>query len=149
MVQQGERSGGVKVARAEAFVRGESTLTVLSELAFDAVAAQLEAAFAAHHLSLLHVHEFGAPDSGRGEAALRCRIYEVLDRRLAVELLAFDVGLAHLLPWRVLLHDQHGMATVSTPMPTVAMTEFSHAAEVARIAKRLEADLQRALRSLK
>lgn len=136
-----------KVARAEAFVRGESTLTVLSEQAFDALAAQLEAGLAAQRLSVLHIHELG--ELASSAAALRCRIYEVIDRQIADELITFDIGLAHLLPWRVLLHDQRGMATVTTPMPTVTMTEFSHAAELARIAKRLETSLMRALRSLR
>ena len=152
-MRQGDGSGHANVARSEAFVRGEATLTVLSEQGYDDVAAQLESSFTANRLAVAHVHEFGAEfaavAASAGDADRRCRVYEIVDRQLARELLAFDLNLAHLLPWRVVLHEQHGAATVTTPMPTVAMTEFSHAAEVAKIAKRFEASLSRVLRSLR
>ena len=41
------------------------------------------------------------------------------------------------------MHDQGGVIAVTAPMSTTLMTEFSHAADVARLAPAFEAALQR------
>ena len=46
------------------------------------------------------------------------------------------------------MHDEGGVITVITPMPTVILTEFSYAADVARLAQRFQAKLQRVLQGL-
>jgi len=78
----------------------------------------------------------------------RSRVYEVCNAELAAQLLRLDPGLTHALPSRIAMHDHGGVVTVCTPMPTVALVEYSHAASVARVARLFEANLQRVLRGL-
>ena len=135
--------------KAEAFIRWENTLAVVSERGFDDVAARLEASVAAAAFVLVDVHDLGEMLHGRGlDLGHRCRVYEVFNAALSAQLLALDPGLAHTLPCRIAMHDQGGVVTVSTPMPTVVMAEFSHAAPVARLARTIEAALQRMLRAV-
>lgn len=132
--------------KAESFIRGESTLAVLCDAAFEDVATRLEASLAAHGLAVVQVHEFDRLLGRTGLAiGVRCRVYEVCDARLAAHLLAIDPGLAHLLPCRIAMHDRGGVVTVTTPRPERFMAEFSHEAGVASLARSIEAGLQRAL----
>jgi uncharacterized protein (DUF302 family) len=135
--------------KSESFIRGESTLSVVCEATFDDVAARLEGSIVANGMAIVHCHDWGRwmPAGAAGEPR-PCRVYEVFDARLSSQLLALDPTLAHLLPCRIAIHAGDGIATVTTAMPTVLMTEFSHAAEVARVAKGFEAGLQRVLRGL-
>ena len=137
------------VLRAHAFIRSENTLAVVCDSPFDRVGARLEASIATNGLLQLHVHELDEMLRVAGIAlGHRSRVYEVCNAELAAQLLELDPGLAHALPSRIAMHDRGGVVTVCTPMPTVAMAEFSHAAPVARVARRLEASLQRVLRGL-
>jgi uncharacterized protein (DUF302 family) len=132
-----------------AFVRGESTLAVVSTGTFDEVAAKLEGALASSSLEIVHVHDLDQLLRGKGPCGeFRCRIYEVWNAAVAVELLELDADLAHVLPYRITLHDQGGVTTVVTPSPRVLMSEFSHATEVGRLSRRLEGLLQPLLHGL-
>ena len=137
------------VLRAHAFIRGENTLAVVCERPFDEVGARLEASIVANRLALLHVHELDKMLRDAGiDLGHRSRVYEVSNAELAAQLLQLDPGLAHTLPCRIAMHDHGGVVTVSTLMHTVAVVEFSHAAPVARVARLLEANLQRVLRGI-
>ena len=132
-----------------AFIKGESTLAVVSVDTFAQLACRLEEALQAHSLEILHVHEMDTLLRARGVGVdFRCRVYEVWNARLASRLLRFDADIGHVLPCRITLHDQGGVATVVAPQPRVAMGEFSHAPEVARIARRFEELMQQVLRDL-
>lgn len=136
--------------QAEAFIRGECTLTVIAEKPFDEVAARLEVSLAANGLSVVHVLDLDRLLAARhARVEVRCRIYEVIEPRLAAQLIGLEPDLAHLLPCRIAMHDDGGVTTVTTPMPTTVMTEFSHSATVARLARSLESSLQRALTGLR
>ena len=140
------RPASFRLLRAESFVRGESTLAVVCDAPFDDVAARLQGSLAANDLAVVHVHEFDRMLHAKGFATrMRCRVYEVCDARLAADLLALDPGLAHVLPCRIAMHDHGGVVTVTTPRPVVLMAEFSHSASVARLARSVEAGLQRVL----
>ncbi len=147
-----QRAGAtpLRPLQAEAFIRGECTLTVIAEKPFDEVAASLENSLAENDLHIIHVLDFnrllGARDLRLG---VRCRVYEVLEPRLAAQLIALEPDLAHLLPCRIAMHDDGGVTTVTTPMPTTVMTEFSHSVTVARLARSLEARLQQVLTGLR
>ena len=137
--------------KAESFIRGENTLSVVCEAGFDEVAARLEGSIVANGMAIVNCHDWGRwmpAGAGAGAEPWPCRVYEVFDARLAGQLLALDPTLAHLLPCRIAVHGGDGVTTVTTAMPSVLMTEFSHAAEVARVAKGFEAGLQRVLRGL-
>lgn len=136
--------------KAESFVRGVSTLAVFCEDPFDDVAMRLEARIEAEGMRVVHVHRLDDMVTGHGLGKdLRCRVYEIFDPLLAAQLLAEDPGLAHLLPLRIAMHRRAGITTVTTPMARVLMSEFSHAASVAKLARRFEFQLQRVLRGLK
>lgn len=149
MKQQGERAA-FEAVKMDSFIRGEATLSVVCERPFEEVALQLEGCIAASDLGILHVHDFGRLLRATGLAPdLQCRVYEVCNPRLAAQLIALDPGLAHVLPCRISLHGQAGVTTVTTPMPSALMTEFSHAADVARLARSFEAGLQRVLKGVR
>ncbi len=132
-----------------AFIKGELTVAVVSAGTFDGLAAQLEEAIGRSELELLHVHDVDGLLRGRGVAVdFRCRVYEVWNAALAARLIGFDADVSHVLPCRITLHDQGGVTTAVVPLPRVVMTEFSHAAEVSRIARRLENMLQEVMREL-
>ena len=136
--------------KAESFIRGEATLSVVCDQPFDAVAARLEKSVRANGMAILKAHDLDRLLAAKDiEIGFRCRVYEVFDAALAGQLLVLDAGLGHLLPCRISIHDQGGVITVTTPMPTALMTEFSHAADVARLARTFEASLQRVLRGLR
>lgn len=137
------------VLRAHAFIRGENTLAVVCDRPFDEVGASLEASVVANGFALLPVHEIDEMLRGASTPlGHRSRVYEVCNAELAAQLLRLDPGLAHALPSRIAMHDHGGVVTVCTPMPTVALVEYSHAASVARVARLFEANLQRVLRGL-
>lgn len=138
------------LAKADSFIRGESTLAVVCEENFDGVAARLEGSLAANDMVILQVHDIAQLLGDKGFVLdMRCRVYEVCNARLAAQLIALDAGLAHVLPCRIAMHDEGGVTTVTTPMPSVLMTEFSHAADVAHLARSFEAAMHRVLRGLR
>ena len=136
--------------KAESFIRGEATLSVVCDQPFETVAARLQSSVKANGMVLLKTHDLDRLLAAKGiEIGFRCRVYEVFDAALAGQLLVLDAGLGHVLPCRISMHDQGGVVTVATPMPTALMTEFSHAADVSRLARVFEAALQRVLRGLR
>lgn len=136
--------------RADSFVRGESTLAVVCDESFEGVAARLECSIAANDLAILQIHDITRLLGAKGMALdLRCRVYEVFNARLAAQLIMLDAGLAHVLPCRISMHDRGGVITVTTPLPSVLMTEFSHAPAVARPARSFEAAMHCVLRGLR
>ena len=139
-----------ELPRAEAFIRGVSTLSVVCKEPFDVVAARLEGLIHANDMVILQRHEFDRLLEANGiELGFSCRVYEIFNARLAGRLIALDEGLAHLLPCRISVHDRGGVSIVSTPMPTLLMTEFSDSMAVARLARRLEAALLSVLLGLR
>ncbi len=89
-------------ARAQAFIRGEATLTVVSDGSFDEVAARLEASLAANDMSIVQVHDFDRMLAAKGVVLdVRSRVYEVWNPRLAARLFALEPDLSHLLPCRI------------------------------------------------
>ncbi|EWS61563.1 MAG: DUF302 domain-containing protein [Aquincola sp.] len=148
-MRQRKESASFEALKAEAFIRGESTLSVVCDRPFDEVALQLEGSIVANDLGILQVHDFRRLLQAKGMSLEHnCRVYEVCNPRLTAQLIDIDPGLAHVLPCRISMHDQGGVTTVTTPMPSALMTEFSHAANVARLARTFEAGLQRVLRGL-
>ena len=136
--------------KAESFIRGEATLSVVCDQPFETVAARLQSSVKANGMVVLKTHDLDRLLAAKGiEIGFRCRVYEVFDAALAGQLLVLDAGLGHVLPCRISMHDQGGVVTVATPMPTALMTEFSHVADVARLARVFEAALQRVLRGLR
>ena len=136
--------------KADAFIRGETTLAVVCDRPFDEVALRLEASIAANEMTIVQVHDLGRMLEPKGDGLdVRCRVCEVVDRKLARESITWDANLAHVFPWRIAMHDRGGVTTVVTAMPTVILTEFSHAAEVARLAHKFQSKLQRVLQGLR
>lgn len=136
--------------KVESYIHAESTIGVVCEQPFDEVAARLEGSIAANGMTILHRHDLDQVLAERSmPLSFRCRVYEVCDPLLTARLLSEDPALAHLLPLRIAMHDRRGVTMVTTAMPTVLMTEFSHAASVARLARSFEAGLGRVLRGVR
>ena len=136
--------------RVDAFIHGETTLTVVSEDDFEDVAGRLEGSIVANAMTIVQVLDCNRLLAGNGiRMSGRCRVYEVLDPRLGAQLVAADPTLAHLLPLRISMHEEEGVTTVTAPMPTAYMTEFSHVLSAARLAKSFEAGLYRVLSALR
>jgi uncharacterized protein (DUF302 family) len=136
--------------KADAFIRGETTLAVVCDKPFDEVALRLEAGVAANEMTIVQVHDLGRMLEAKGVGLdVRCRVWEVVDRKLARASITLDANLAHAFPWRIAMHDRGGVTTVVTPMPTVILTEFSYAADVARFAHKFQSKLQRVLQGLR
>jgi uncharacterized protein (DUF302 family) len=136
--------------KADAFIRGETTLAVVCVKPFDEVALRLEASIAANEMTIVQVHDLGRMLEAKGVGLdVRCRVCEVVDRKIARASITSDANLAHVFPWRIAMHDRGGVTTVVTPMPTVILTEFSYAADVARLAHKFQSKLQRVLQGLR
>ena len=149
-MKTGPTAAPIELLKAEAYIRGESTLAVVCDASFADVASRLEGSIVANDLVIVHVHDFGTLLRAKGiEPGLRCRIYEAFNAHLAAQWLQRDASLPHTLPCRIAMHDQGGVTTVTTPMPSALMTEFSHAVDVARLARTFEGGLQRVLRGLR
>ena len=146
-----QRAGsGPFESKADAFIRGETTLAVVFDKPFDEVALRLQASIAANEMKIVQMHDLGRMLEAAGAGLdVRCRVCEVVDRKLVRESMASDANLAHVFPWRIAMHDEGGVITVITPMPTVVLTEFSYAADVARLAQEFQAKLQRVLQGLR
>lgn len=135
--------------KTESLVRVDTTLAAMSDKPFDEVAVCLERSIDESGMTIIAVHEFDRLLAAMGQALpFRCRVYEVFDSRTASVLITLDPGLAHMLPYRIAMHNREAVTTVTTPMPTVALTEFSISAEVAVLARSLEAALRRVLDGL-
>jgi uncharacterized protein (DUF302 family) len=148
-MKQREGSGPFEL-KADAFIRGETTLAVVSDKPFDEVAMHLEASIAANEMTIVQMHDLGCLLMARGAGLdIRCHVCEVVDRKLAREAVTSDADLARVFPWRIAMHDRGGVSTVVTPMPTVIVTEFSYAAEVAQLAQKFQSKLQRVLQGLR
>lgn len=139
-------SPAAEVPRVESYIRSDATFVLVCGGAFDVLLARLQASVAAQGLSLVHLHVFdGLVVAARGGRELRCRVCEVSDGAIAAELIAQDPALAHLLPWRLALHDRGDTVTITTPRPVALLSEYSPLASVARVARKLETRLQRVL----
>jgi serine protease Do len=119
-MRQRREPASFEALKAEAFIRGESTLSVVCDRPFDEVALQLEGSIASNDLAILQVHDFGRLLQAKGMAPEQnCRVYEVCNPRLAAQLIDIDPGLAHVLPCRISMHDRGGVTTVT------ALPDFS------------------------
>lgn len=139
-----------EMLRAESLVHRESTLAVVSDKPFDEVATLLEKQIISHGISILQVHHLDELLSAEKlSPGFRCRVYEVCDHRIAERLLEANGTLAHVLPWRIAMHESARMTTVTTALPSVKMSEFSQAINVTALARTIETGLRRVLRGLR
>jgi uncharacterized protein (DUF302 family) len=140
----------LELPKAEAFIRGASTFSVVCKEPFDEVAQRLEGLLVKDELAIVHRHDVDRMLESQGlQLGFRCRVYEIFPARIAGRLVAMDEGLVHLLPYRIALQDRGTVSTVTTPMPTLLLTEFSDSAAVARLARQFEAALLWVLRGLR
>ena len=86
-------------SKADAFVRGEATLAVVSDRPFDEVAMRVQASIAANEMKMVQMHDLGRMlEATGGGLDVRCRVCEVVDRKLVRESIASDANLAHVFP---------------------------------------------------
>lgn len=130
-------------------MRGEATFGVVSARPLDVTRPYVEECVARAGMRTVHRHErdrllYDPRDAG----VLRGSNYDLIDPPFARQLIALDPRLIHVLPWHVCVRADGDGTTVTTAMPSVVITEFTHEAEVGRLARRFESALQVVLRDV-
>jgi uncharacterized protein (DUF302 family) len=133
----------------EAFLRGEATFGVVSDRPFDVICHYVEQCVLQAGMRVVHRHDLdwllrNPTDAVSG----RCSTFDVVDVSFATRLVDLDASLIHVLPWRICVHGSPQRTTVTTAMPSVVITEFTHEAEVGRLARRFESAMQALLRDV-
>lgn len=137
---------------AERFIRGESMLAVIIDDPVADVCERLERAATEGNYQVAVRQDLTAAQpqvQGRGVTpGHTVVVYELGRCSLQAQLLAADPSMAHALPLRVVVHDAHGITTVTTPRPSVFWPDLSHAPQVVRMSRQVEQTLQSLLQSL-
>lgn len=137
------------LTKAESFIIGESTLAVLIDEPVAVVSERLEDAALRTGQIILRRRDLAQINGVKPrDADPVLRVYEVACEHVAAALLAADPGMAHAVPCRIVVHDAHGITTVSTPRPSMIWPKLSHHPAVAGLAQRAECALQHLLRDL-
>lgn len=91
----------------------------------DATGLALEAAVAAHHFGIMHVHDLKRSMVGKGlEFDRECRIFEVCQPLQAKRVLDEDMGVSTALPCRISVYEEHGDTILATLKPTTLLAMF-------------------------
>jgi len=93
-------------------------------------------------LSVLHVHDLGGMlGSKEIEFDDECQVFEVGNPRLVEKMLAIDMCLAVVLPWRISVYTDNGNTKIGLARPGQLLAAFSQDVGVARLAQELEEKL--------
>ena len=120
--------------KAESFICGESMLAVLVDEPPLAVCARLEqvASDGGHEVVWRPRVAAPAKDAGRPLAPGKfVRVYDADRPGVMALVLGADPAMAHVIPWRIVVHDAHGVTTVATPRPSVTWPELLLKREIA------------------
>jgi len=117
-------------------------LTRDSKKALDRLAADLEAACAAHKFGVLGVHDLKAKLIEKGqEFTKECRVYEVCNPAAAKRVLDTNLEISTALPCRISIYDAGGGVTrLATIKPTMLLELFRTPA-LQEVAREVEATL--------
>ena len=137
------------LSRTDGYIRSDNTMSFVCGTGFEELVGRLAASLRAAGLAIVGERRL---DAMLGELGARpgdrMHLFEVCDPAFGARLLRLDPTLAHLLPYRVAVHEGEDTVTVTVPRPTATLAEFSHSPIVARMARGFEAALQDALRAL-
>jgi uncharacterized protein (DUF302 family) len=93
-------------------------------------------------LNVLQVHDLGAMlDSRDIEFDDACMVFEVANPRLIEKMLAIDMRLSALLPWRIAVYTENGNTKIAVLRPVPQIGALACDAAVIRLAQELEEKL--------
>ena len=102
------------------------------------VAAALQAAVAANHFGVMHVHNLKETMAKKGvEFARECLIFEVCQPNQAKKVLEGDMSISTALPCRISVFEEGGRTVMATLKPTTLLGMFNHP-ELANVAQEVE-----------
>ena len=91
-----------------------------------ATAAALQAAVAANHFGVMHVHNLKETMAKKGvEFARECLIFEVCQPQQAKKVLEQDMSVSTALPCRISLYEEGGKTMLATLKPTALLAMFN------------------------
>ena len=113
---------------------------VESEKKFAPAAADLEAAVKRHGFGVLYVHDVGETLRGKGVVfAEQCRVFEVCNPLQAAKVMAADMRLNMALPCRISVFTEKGRTKIGMIRPGQMLAALSNDAELAEVARDVEA----------
>jgi len=109
---------------------------------FDQAVIDLDAAVKSHKFGVLHVHDIGATLRGKGfEFAEECKVFEVCNPGQASKVMAIDMRLNMALPCRISVYTEKGKIKIGMIEPAQMLSMLSTDADLAAIAKEVEATM--------
>jgi uncharacterized protein (DUF302 family) len=102
------------------------------------VAAALQAAVAANHFGVMHVHNLKETMAKKGvEFARECLIFEVCQPQQAKKVLDENMSVSTALPCRISIYEEGGKTILATLKPTALLAMFN-APQLERVAQEVE-----------
>lgn len=93
-------------------------------------------------LSVLQVHDLsGMLDSKEIEFDNECQVFDVGNPRLVEKVLAIDMRLSAVLPWRISVYTESGNTKIAMLRPVPTLAVLSSDVALARLAQELEEKL--------
>lgn len=88
---------------------------------------------------VLHAHDLAAMLRGaEAEPDDECKIFEVANYRHSERMLALDMRLSLLLPWRIAVFTESGVTKIGLLLPQPVLEGFGPNPELARLAREVE-----------
>lgn len=110
-----------------------------SDKSFYEATVDLEAVLPRLGLAILHVHDLGSIFRGKGiEFDDDCKIYEICSYRQMEKMLALDMRLGAVLPWRISVFTDNGATRIGLLRPAQLLAPLSANAELSRLVGELE-----------
>ncbi len=95
-----------------------------------------------HGLNVLQVHDLGGMLDSKGiEFDDACQVFEVGNPRLVEKLLAIDMRLSAVLPWRISVYTENGNTKIALTRPLPVLAALSSDSGLARLGQELEGKL--------
>ncbi len=109
---------------------------------FEKAVADLDVATKNHKFGVLHVHDIAATLRGKGfEFSEECKVFEVCNPGQATKVLAIDLRLNMALPCRISVYTEKGKTKIGMIEPVQILSMLSNDANLAAIAKEVEATM--------
>jgi uncharacterized protein (DUF302 family) len=104
---------------------------VASDKSFYEATLDLEPVVQRHGLAVLHIHDLGEMLLGKGiDFDDECKLFEICNFRLMAKLLASDMRLSMMLPWRISVYTDNGATKIGLVRPTSVVTACGQAAKL-------------------
>ena len=110
-----------------------------SDKSFHEATVDLEAVLPRLGLAILHAHDLAAIFSGKGiEFDDDCKIYEICSYRQMEKMLASDMRLGMVLPWRISVFTDNGATRIGLLRPAQLLSLLSGNPDLSRLVGELE-----------